>query len=151
MNGTILVVDDDESIRQLLSTILEEEGYRVRTAVDGAEALRLVLDEERPDLMLLDIGLPVVNGIEFVQLYRGRAEPPYAPILIISARGDAKEIADELDCDGHVNKPFSLEEITVAIATALEKNGTPPRERIYRNPERLRAGGASPARGTPIH
>lgn len=139
MGSTILVVDDDESIRQLLATFLEEEGYAVRTAVDGAEALRLVLNELRPDLLLLDIGLPVVNGIEFVKLYRGRAEPPYAPILIISARGDAQEIAAELDCDGYVNKPFSLETISAAIATALSKNGTPPRERIYRNPERLRA------------
>ena len=103
MNGMILVVDDNESIRKLLTTFLEEEGYRVRTAADGAEALQLTLNQMRPDLLLLDVGLPVVNGIEFVKLYRVRAEPPYAPILIISARGDAEEIAAELDCDGFVN------------------------------------------------
>lgn len=139
MGGMVLVVDDDDSIRQLLTTYLEEEGYGVRTAVDGAAALKLVLNELRPDLLLLDTGLPIVNGIEFVQLYRMRVEPPYAPILIISARGDAAEIAAELDCDGHVNKPFSLEEVSAAIETAMAKNGTPPRLRIYRNPEHLRS------------
>ena len=139
MNGMILVVDDDESIRKLLTTFLDEEGYRVRTAADGAEALQLTLSQMRPDLLLLDIGLPVVNGIEFVKLYRARAEPPYAPILIISARGDAEEIAAELDCDGFVNKPFSLETVSEAIAVAMAKNGMPPRERIYRNPEHVRS------------
>lgn len=140
MSGTILVVDDDDSIRALLTTFLEEEGYVVRSAVDGAEALRLVLNDVRPDLLLLDIGLPIVNGIEFVKLYRARAEPPYAPIIIISARGDAEEIAAELDCDGYVNKPFSLEEVAAEIAGAVAKNGSPPRERIYTNPDHLRAG-----------
>jgi len=139
MEGTILVVDDDKSIRQLLTTFLEDEGFTVRSAVDGAEALTLVLNELRPDLLLLDIGLPVVNGIEFVKLYRMRAEPPYAPILIISARGDAEQIASELDCDGYVNKPFSLDHVSESIATALAKNGMPPRERIYLNPEHVRA------------
>ena len=139
MSGTILVVDDDDSIRALLSTFLEEEGYLVRTAVDGAEALRLVLNDVRPDLLLLDIGLPVVNGIEFVKIYRARAEPPYAPILIISARGDAREIAAELDCDGYVNKPFSLEHVSASIETAMAKNGMPPRERIYRDPDHVRS------------
>ena len=139
MDGTILVVDDDDSIRKLLIAILEEDGYRVRTAKDGAEALRLVLNEIRPDLMLLDIGLPIANGIEFVQLYRSRAEPPYAPILIISARGDAAEIAGELDCDGYVNKPFSIDTVTDAIRSAIAKNGMPPRERTYRNPDHLRS------------
>jgi len=139
MNGMILVVDDDESIRKLLTTFLEEEGYGVRTAADGAEALQLTLNQMRPDLLLLDIGLPVVNGIEFVKLYRARAEPPYAPILIISARGDAEEIATELDCDGFVNKPFSLDTVSEAIAVAMAKNGMPPRERIYRNTDYVRS------------
>jgi len=139
MNGMILVVDDDESIRKLLTTFLEEEGYGVRTAADGAEALQLTLNQMRPDLLLLDIGLPVVNGIEFVKLYRARAEPPYAPILIISARGDAEEIATELDCDGFVNKPFSLDTVSEAIAVAMAKNGMPPRERIYRNTDHVRS------------
>jgi len=152
MGGTILVVDDDDSIRALLRTFLEEEGYLVRTAVDGAEALRLVLNDVRPDLLLLDIGLPVVNGIEFVKIYRTRAEPPYAPILIISARGDAGEIAAELDCDGYLNKPFSLEGVSESVTAAMAKNGTPPRERIYRNPEHMRSiVWADQAGQAPIH
>lgn len=151
MGGTILVVDDDDSIRELLTTFLDEEGYRVRTAVDGAEALALVLNELRPDLLLLDIGLPIVNGIEFVKLYRLRAEPPYAPILIISARGDAQEIARELDCDGYINKPFSLEEVASAVDAAMSKNGTAPRERIYTNPDHLRAASSLRGGTAPIH
>jgi DNA-binding response OmpR family regulator len=115
---TILIVDDDDSIRDLLAAFLGDEGFAVVCATDGAQALELVTDKLVPDLMLLDIGMPVVNGPEFVALYRRICEPPHAPIVVITARGDGERIATEIGADGFVNKPFALEELAAAIARA---------------------------------
>lgn len=133
---TVLVVDDDPSIGELLRAVLAEEGYGVQLCADGAEALAYVR-RTRPDVMLLDIGLPVVNGIEFVKAYREEVEPPYAPIIIISARGDAAAVATDLDCDGFINKPFRVEDVLGAVADALSRRGRPVPEHTYRNTERL--------------
>jgi phosphoribosylglycinamide formyltransferase-1 len=133
---TVLVVDDDPSIAELLRAVLAEEGYQVRLCADGAEALAAVRTA-RPDVMLLDIGMPVVNGIEFVKAYREEVEPPYAPIIIISARGDAQAVAADLDCDGYINKPFKVEDVLAAVADALARRGRPVPEHTYRNSERL--------------
>ncbi|HEY8648068.1 MAG TPA: response regulator, partial [Candidatus Limnocylindria bacterium] len=96
MGQTILIVDDDDSIRDLLAAFLGDEGFAVVCATDGAQALELVTDKLVPDLMLLDIGMPVVNGPEFVALYRRICEPPHAPIVVITARGDGERIATEI-------------------------------------------------------
>ena len=115
MSRTILIVDDDESIRDLLEAFLTDEGYDVITATDGTHALELVSDTRVPDLMLLDIGMPVVNGPEFVALYRRICEPPHAPIVVITARGDGEAIAQEIGAEAFVNKPFELEELVAAV------------------------------------
>jgi len=115
MSRTILVVDDDDSIRDMLEAFLADEGYTVVTATDGAGAIELVTDKLVPDLMLLDIGMPVVNGPEFVALYRRICEPPHAPIVVITARGDGERIAKEIGAETFVNKPFELDELAAAV------------------------------------
>ncbi|GAC1489926.1 MAG: hypothetical protein NVS1B1_07150 [Candidatus Limnocylindrales bacterium] len=121
MSRTVLVVDDDDSIRDMLEAFLADEGYNVVCATDGAQALELVTDKLIPDLMLLDIGMPVVNGPEFVALYRRIAEPPHAPIVVITARGDGERIAKEIGAEGFVNKPFELEELAAAVKRAARE------------------------------
>lgn len=115
MSRTILVVDDDDSIRDMLAAFLGDEGCNVVCATDGAAALELVTDKIVPDLLLLDIGMPVVNGPEFVALYRRICEPPHAPIVVITARGDGERIATEIGAETFVNKPFELEELAAAV------------------------------------
>lgn len=121
MSRTVLVVDDDDSIRDMLEAFLADEGYNVVCATDGAEALELVTDKLVPDLLLLDIGMPVVNGPEFVALYRRICEPPHAPIIVITARGDGERIAEEIGAEGFVNKPFELEELAAAVKRAARE------------------------------
>ena len=108
-------MDDDDSIRDLLQAFLADEGYTVVSATDGAQALELVTDKLVPDLMLLDIGMPVVNGPDFVSLYRRICEPPHAPIIVITARGDGAAIAKAMGAETFVNKPFELEELGAAV------------------------------------
>ena len=115
MSQTILIVDDDDSIRDLLEAFLTDEGYTVACATDGAHALELVTDKLVPDLLLLDIGMPVVNGPEFVALYRRICEPPHAPIVVITARGDGERIATEIAAETFVNKPFELDELGAVV------------------------------------
>ena len=115
MSRTILVVDDDDSIRDMLEAFLADEGYTVVTATDGAGAIELVTDKLVPDLMLLDIGMPAVNGPEFVARYRRICEPPHAPIVVITARGDGERIAKEIGAETFVNKPFELDELAAAV------------------------------------
>lgn len=115
VSRTVLVVDDDDSIRDLLASFLADEGYTVVCATDGAQALELVTDKVIPDLLLLDIGMPVVNGPEFVGLYRRICEPPHAPIIVITARGDGEAIAKEMGAETFVNKPFELEALGAAV------------------------------------
>ena len=115
LRRTILVVDDDDSIRDLLEAFLGDEGYLVVSAIDGAQALELVTDKLVPDLMLLDIGMPVVNGPEFVARYRRICEPPHAPIVVITARGDGERIAKEIGAEAFVTKPFELEDLAAVV------------------------------------
>lgn len=118
MSRIILIVDDDVSIRDLLEAFLADEGHTVVSATDGTEAVALVTDGLVPDLMLLDIGMPVVNGPEFVAEYRRICEPPHAPIVVITARGDGQRIAEQIGAEAFVNKPFDLEELAAAIRSS---------------------------------
>lgn len=143
--SVVLVVDDDPPIRELLDAVLKEEGCSVISATDGAQALELIRAGAAPDLLLLDIGLPVVNGIEFVRAYRSHIEPPYAPIVIVSARGDAASVARDLDCDAYLNKPFDIEDLLSVVRSALALSDSPARHHTYGVDPPSRMRGATPA------
>ena len=124
----ILVVDDEPAIRRLLRTTLHSQGYRVIEAETGREAL-LRLRAEEPDVMVLDLGLPDMDGIEVIRAVRRESQ---IPMLILSIRGDdrGKVQALDLGADDYVTKPFSTEELLARIRAALrhglQAQGTAP-------------------------
>ena len=105
----VLVVDDDEGIRELVVTALAEEGYAVCSAGDGKEALA-VLDQYDPQLILLDMRMPIMDGRQFVKSYRERLGH-HAPIVICTAALDVRRDASEIGADGFLGKPFQLDEL----------------------------------------
>ena len=109
----ILIADDDPQLLRALRITLTAKGYDIVTAADGAEAIRAAVDH-RPDLVLLDLGMPRFDGIEVIQGIRGWSE---APILVVSGRAGAADKVDALDAgaDDYVTKPFSVEELLARI------------------------------------
>ena len=100
---TILVVDDDSSLRRMLKLTLKQEGFRVCTAVDGEQALE-ELDRCAPDIIVLDLQMPVMDGRTFYRALREMGRK--TPVLIVSADG-AASAAQELNADDYLAKPFS--------------------------------------------
>ena len=123
MASRVLVVDDDPSIRSLLGDLLSDDGHKVATAADGAEALE-ALHAFSADVILLDINMPVMDGITFVQRYRaGCAADDQVPIIVITAGGDAAARARQLAAAGFVGKPFDLDELSRAVAGVAPRAG----------------------------
>jgi two-component system KDP operon response regulator KdpE len=113
----ILVVDDEPAIRRLLRTSLVGQGYEVVEAEDGASALAAVA-REKPDLVILDLGLPDLSGIEVIRDLRQRSA---LPIIVLSVRDDERGKVEALDggADDYVTKPFGVDELVARIRTAL--------------------------------
>ncbi|MFP3959019.1 MAG: sigma-54-dependent transcriptional regulator [Spirochaetaceae bacterium] len=117
--STILVVDDEAGIREVLSGILEDEGYEVRLAADGVEALA-AMESERPELVLLDVWLPRMGGMDV--LARLKEDYPGVPVVIISGHGniDIAVKAVKAGAFDFLEKPLSLERVVTAVKNALE-------------------------------
>jgi two-component system KDP operon response regulator KdpE len=113
----VLVVDDEPAILRLLRTSLGAEGYRVIEADSGAAALA-GLRASRPDIIVLDLGLPDVDGLELISRIRAESS---VPIVVLSSRGDERGKVDALDrgADDYVTKPFGMQELVARIRTAL--------------------------------
>ena len=124
MTNTILVVDDNASVRSLLRDYLSEQSFRVRTAADGQEAL-FVAREMKPDLILLDIMMPEMDGYDFIRAYRKERE---TPIILLTARLDEtdKVVGLELGADDYVTKPFNMRELVARIRAVLRRAGLGP-------------------------
>ena len=116
----ILVVEDDPNILRGLDLNLAMEGYKVRTAADGEEGLRIARTE-RPDLLIVDVMLPRLGGLELIRELR--KEDPDMPILILSAKGQEQDkVAGlALGADDYVVKPFGLKELLARIGAALRR------------------------------
>src|SRR5262245_37826113 len=110
----VLVVEDDDSIRELVEVILSGAGYEVLTASDGAAALQVV-GSAPPDLVLLDMRMPIMDGWEFARQYRARPEP-HAPIVVLTAARDAAERAAEIHANGYLGKPFDVGELLTLVS-----------------------------------
>ncbi|MFW7378009.1 MAG: response regulator [Oligoflexus sp.] len=119
---TILVVDDDEVMRNALKRILESEGYHIVMAEDAME-LSKVLENTWLDLILLDVNLPWVNGIELCQLIKSHQSLKAVPLILISGRKSPEDIESGLQAgaDDFLSKPFDLDQMTAAVSQALEK------------------------------
>ncbi len=115
----VLVVDDDEGIREMLTMALSDEGYEVETAPHGAAALDL-LRECQPGLILLDMRMPIMDGWEFARAYRSRPGHQ-APIVVVTAARDASDRAQQVQADGYLAKPFSLDELFEVVGRFCER------------------------------
>lgn len=128
MSTTILVVDDNASVRRLLQDYLEEQDYRVITADNGENALYSAR-REQPDLILLDLMMPKMDGYEFLRLYRQNRQ---TPVIMITARQDEPDavLALEMGADDYVVKPFRMRELHARIRAVLRRaESKPPAEK----------------------
>lgn len=114
MAEKILVVDDEPGVRGFLRDLLAEEGYEVVLASDGEEALGLA-ELENPEVILLDINMPGIDGIEVCKRLKAREETRYIPIIIITALDDRGFLAYLEGADDFVTKPFNSMELTFRI------------------------------------
>lgn len=112
----ILVVDDDAGIRETITTILEDEGYRVVQARDGREALDLVAATQ-PALILLDIGMPRLDGFGFAEELARRGLRAGRAVLVLTANNRAQASAERIGADGYIEKPFSLDTLIGGVRT----------------------------------
>ena len=117
----ILLVEDDSAISQPLGRALESEGYGVRVAATGAEALDLSLEPPPPDLVLLDLGLPDLDGVEVARRLRERL--PLSVIVMLTARSAEVDVVVGLDAgaDDYVTKPFGLAELLARVRAHLRR------------------------------
>lgn len=117
--STILVVEDDCAIRNLITTALETHDYRFMTAQNGETAILEVLSHN-PDVILLDLGLPDMDGIEIIRKVRGWSK---MPVIVVSARSEDQDKIQALDAgaDDYLTKPFSVDEMLARIRVALRR------------------------------
>jgi two-component system, OmpR family, response regulator len=120
MQQRVLVVDDEESITELLSMTLTHEGFDVRTAADGREAMSLV-NKFRPDIIILDVQMPELDGFEVQR--RLVAERARVPVLFLTARDAVRDKVHglTLGADDYVTKPFSLDELLARVRSILRR------------------------------
>jgi len=121
----ILVVDDEQSYRDALSVALQHEGFAVETAADGAEALEK-FDAVQPALVLLDVMLPKISGVDVCREIRTRSQVPILMVTARTAEIDAV-VGLEVGADDYVTKPFRLRELVARVRAALRRAPTPDR------------------------
>lgn len=121
MAKTILVVDDERRLVSLVEAYLTQEGFRVATAYNGREAL-FVARQESPDLIILDVMMPEMDGYEFMRLHR---KEHATPIILLTAKveEDDKVIGLELGADDYITKPFRPRELTARVRAVLRRSG----------------------------
>lgn len=137
-SSTILLVDDEEAVRKVLTFPLERDGYHVVQAADGIEALARFGDQP-VDLVVLDIMLPKLDGLEVCKQLRSRSS---VPIIMLTARDDEldKVVGLELGADDYITKPFSIREFRSRVR-ALLRRARAPRQDLELREEQLAAGG----------
>ena len=113
----LLLVEDDPQLRGMMATLLEDEGYPVRVAADGLDAIRY-LQEHRPSLVILDMNLPYVDGDEVGARVRARYGPA-VPIVVVTASRRGAELADALGA-AYVAKPFDVDELLATVRGCLD-------------------------------
>jgi CheY-like chemotaxis protein len=118
----VLVVEDDAWIRWFMCDVLSEEGYEVLEAADGRTAIRLV-DENPPHVMLLDIAMPGVTGVEVLRHLRSRRRTRTLPVLVVSAYPRVLTPDDEASVACVLTKPLRIDKLLAAVRQALEPDG----------------------------
>jgi CheY-like chemotaxis protein len=119
MSGYVLVVEDDLDLLGLVEMVLQDAGHRVRTASDGQGALERVA-EELPQLILLDMRMPVMSGWEFAREFRSRYGRA-CPIVVVTAAENAQLRAAEVEAEGWLAKPFDLDDVLRLVARFMTR------------------------------
>ena len=119
MEKTILIVEDDVNIRELLQLYLAQEGYRIETAQDGADGLR-TFKRVHPDLVLLDLMMPVMDGTQMIRELRAFSN---TPVIVLTAKGEVfdKVTLLELGADDYITKPFEMREVIARVRAVLRR------------------------------
>lgn len=120
---TILIIEDDETMRSAMKRIFEVDGFNIRLASDGTE-LSVILDEVTPDLILMDIGLPWINGFELAGLLKDHKELKKIPLVFVSGQSSDEDLkrAFAIGADDFVKKPFEIEKLRKTVQTLLKIN-----------------------------
>ena len=119
----ILVIEDDETMRAAMKKIFELDGYVVKLAAEATE-LSQALDEATPDLILLDVGLPWLNGFELAQMLKEHKELKKIPIVFVSGKTSEEDVkkAFEIGADDYIKKPFEIDKLKKSVETLLKLN-----------------------------
>lgn len=119
---TILIVDDEEDILELIKVNLKSEGYNILKAMTGEEAIKIA-KHSSPDLMVLDLMLPGIDGLEVTKYLRNNASTEDIPIVMLTAKGEESDIVTglELGANDYMSKPFSPKELTARIRSILRR------------------------------
>jgi len=122
-NISLLIIEDDETIRKALKRLFEDEGYYVISAADGTQ-LSEVLDDTPIDLIILDVGLPWINGYELARLMKDDQVLKEIPLIFISGRTSAGDVKKgfEVGADDYIKKPFDMDKVKKAVQTLLKLN-----------------------------
>jgi len=120
----ILVVEDEEAIREMLAMVLQQAGFAVQTAVDVKQA-QSILQESSPDLILLDWMLPLISGVDWARRLKKDPDHRDIPIILLTARGEEEDKVKglEIGADDYVTKPFSPKELNARIKAVLRRSG----------------------------
>ncbi|MBZ8176871.1 response regulator [Corynebacterium poyangense] len=126
MAAKILVVDDDPAISEMLTIVLESEGFEAIAVMDGAQAVP-VFEQEQPDLILLDLMLPGMNGIDICRMIRQRSS---VPIVMLTAKTDTVDVVLGLEtgADDYITKPFKPKELIARVRARLRSQDSAPSE-----------------------
>lgn len=129
---TVLVIEDEKNIVELVKFNLEQNGYRVLTALRGDEGLDLAV-RKKPDLILLDLMLPEIEGLEVCKILRNKRETAGIPIIMLTAKSEEmdKVLGLEFGADDYVTKPFSPRELIARVKAVLRRGRAEGEEKIY--------------------
>jgi DNA-binding response OmpR family regulator len=132
----ILIVEDEQDVAGLIKHAVERTGDAEAEVVGSGDTALKAVAERPPDLVLLDLNLPVLDGVEVCRILRSRTDTRQLPIIILTARGaeDDKVTGLEIGADDYISKPFSLRELTARIRAVLRRSGTvaEPTAPVYR-------------------
>jgi DNA-binding response OmpR family regulator len=129
MAAKILVVDDEESVRQLFQIVLKHEGYEVLLAANGAEAL-IAAHNEQPDIIILDWMMPMLDGLAVLQQLRKDEVTAHIPIVMLTAKQSENDMSAALvsGADVYLTKPFEPQDVLAVLARLLPPEKAPPAE-----------------------
>ncbi|MEN8113847.1 MAG: response regulator transcription factor [Actinomycetota bacterium] len=117
--ASIVIIEDEQRIRALMTSVLAERGYEVAASATALDGLRSIVDQS-PDLVILDLGLPDLDGMELLKMIRAVTD---VPVIVASARGEDRDIVGTLNlgADDHLVKPFSIEQLEARVRAVLRR------------------------------